>query len=46
MRRERRIPDYLNQNKPSLIILPKGIIFLFCFIFNEFKEKCLPFNSD
>ena len=42
MRRERRIPDYLNQNKPSLIILPKGIISYFVlFSMNLRKSVCL-----
>ena len=42
MCRERRIPDYLNLNKPSLIILPEGIIFYFVlFSMNLRKSVCL-----
>ena len=40
MFRERKVPDYLNQNKPSLIILPKGNIHYVLFV-----ETFLDFNS-
>ena len=46
MFREHTVPDYLNQNKPSLIILPKGNIIDYALLKLDWLLICLSSKNN